>query len=304
MQSIKIESIAQIHDMLGMPPPAHPLISLVENTAQAPMQPQVPVMNIRIVAELYTISLKQGNECLVRYGRQSYDFQGASLMFVAPGQAITPMTEPGDLDPSDDAWVLVFHPELIRKFPLAGRINEYSFFGYDSHEALHVSEKEKDTVSGIARQIREEYSQNIDTHSSELIVSNLELMLGYCRRFYGRQFMTRSSANRDVVVRLEGFLKEYFDSGRAEADGVPSVQQCAKEMGYSANYLSDLLKQETGKTTREHIHYTVVEKAKTLLLGTEETVSEIAYALGFEYPQHFSKLFKNVTGIAPGEYRD
>jgi hypothetical protein len=176
-----------------------------------------------------------------RYGRQSYDFQGASLMCLAPGQAVTPVTEPGDLDPAQDSWTLVFHPELIRKFPLGSRMGEFSFFGYDSHEALHVLEKEKKIVSSIARQIREEYSQNIDAHSSEIFVSSLELMLGYCKRFYGRQFVTRRSANRDVVMRLETFLREHFDSGKSGSEGVPTVQQCAREMGYSPNYLPDRL---------------------------------------------------------------
>ncbi|MBI5548258.1 MAG: helix-turn-helix transcriptional regulator [Deltaproteobacteria bacterium] len=300
---VRIASVSQIHQMLGSEPPSHPLISLLRSSQRAPLAPQVPVLNVTFVSALYTISLKQGSECGIKYGRETYDFQEGSLMFLAPGQAVTPVTKPVDLNPEGGGWTLMFHPELIRRFPLGDKMAGFSYFAYDSHEALHLSKPERETVTDIVLRIEEEYRQNLDLHSPELIVSNLELLLNYCKRYYGRQFVTRTSANRDVVTRLEAFLSDYFHSNRCEREGIPSVQQCARQMGYSPNYLGDLLKKETGKSTREHIHFHLIEKAKSLLLGSNETVERIAYALGFEYPQHFSKLFKSQTGMSPAEYR-
>jgi AraC-like DNA-binding protein len=179
-------------------------------------------------------------------------------------------------------------------------MHKYSFFSYDSHEALHVSERERQTITNIALAIKHEYSQNIDAYSQNLIISNLELLLNYSQRFYGRQFLTRSAVNKDLVARFGNFLTANLESDKPESQGLPSVKHCAKELGYSTNYLSDLLKKETGRNTQGHIHFHVIEKAKTMLLGTEEPVYRIAYALGFEYPQHFPKLFRNKTGVSPG----
>ncbi len=300
---VHIESVSQVHQMLGDEPPSHPLISLLRSSPRAPLTPQVQVLDVTFVSALYTVSLKQGNECGLKYGREIYDFQEGSMMFLAPGQAVTPVTAPTDLNPEGGGWTLMFHPELIRRFPLGGKMQGFSYFAYDSHEALHLSKAERETVTDIVLRIEEEYRQNLDAHSPELIVSNLELLLNYCKRYYGRQFVTRTSANRDVVARLEAFLTEHFASGRSEREGIPTVQQCARLLGYSPDYLGDLLKQETGRGTREHIHFHLIERAKSLLLGSNETVERIAYALGFEYPQHFSKLFKSHTGKSPAEYR-
>lgn len=300
---VQIESVSQVHQMLGDEPPSHPLISLMRSTQRAPLRPQVPVLDVTFVSALYTISLKQGHECGLKYGRETYDFQEGSMMFLAPGQAVTPVTAPTDLNPEGGGWTLMFHPELIRRFPLGGKMSGFSYFAYDSHEALHLSKPERETVTDIVLRIEEEYRQNLDAHSPELIVSNLELLLNYCKRYYGRQFVTRTSANRDVVAKLESFLSDHFASGRCEREGIPTVQQCARLLGYSPDYLGDLLKQETGRGTREHIHFHLIERAKSLLLGSNETVERIAYALGFEYPQHFSKLFKSQTGKSPAEYR-
>ena len=198
----------------------------------------------------------------------------------------------------------MFHPDLIRNSALANKMKEYSFFSYAAHEALHVSEKERETITNIARAIRNEYSKNLDIYSHELILSNLELMLNHCKRFYGRQFITRVAVNKDIIARFEDFLRSYFDSDKPEKLGLPSVKYCAKEMGYSPNYLSDLLRKETGKNTQDHVYFHLLEKAKDLLIGTNSPVYEIAYSLGFEYPQHFSKLFKQKTGRSPSEYRN
>lgn len=295
---MRIESISQLHEMIGCEKPRHPMITLIEPSM---IKTEVPVIRRQITTNFYTISLKNGHECKIKYGRQNYDFQEGTLMFLAPEQVIEPITESESSE--FDGWVLIFHPELIRKSSLGKKMNEYTFFSYDSHEALHLSEQERKTVTGIVEAIRHEYSQNIDLYSQDLIISNLELMLNHCNRFYGRQFITRANVYKDVVIRFEAFLKDYFDSGKTESQGLPDVKFCAEAMGYSTNYLSDLLKKETGKSTQEHIHYYLIEKAKNMLLGTEEPVNRIASSLGFEYPQHFSKLFKNKTGVSPAEYR-
>jgi AraC family transcriptional regulator, transcriptional activator of pobA len=297
---LRIDSISQLHEMIGYEKPEHPLITFIET---ANIKTELPVLNMKISSGFYSISLKNGNECKILYGRQNYDFQEGSLMFLAPDQIIEPVSKTESNNTDRNGWVLLFHPDLIRKSSLGKKMNEYTFFSYDAHEALHLSDKEKHTVTGIVKAIRDEYSQNLDVHSQDLIISNLELLLNYCKRYYGRQFITRSDVNKDIVSRFEEFLKSYFDSDKPQKHGFPDVKLCALEMCYSPNYLSDLLKKETGKNTQEHIHYFLIEKAKNMLLGTDEPVYSIAYSLGFEYPQHFSKLFKNKTGMSPVEYR-
>jgi len=295
---INIESISQINEMIGNEKLKHPLITLIEPSKVK----MIPVIEQQITLSLYSISLKNGHECKIKYGRQNYDFQEGTLMCLAPGQTIEPFSASENTEL--DGWVLIFHPDLISKSTLGKKMNAYTFFSYDSHEALHLSDIERQTVTNIVKTIKAEYSQNIDVHSQDLIISNLELLLNYCKRFYGRQFITRTNVYKDVVIQFEEFLKSYFDSEKPEALGLPSVKYCAEEMCYSPNYLSDLLKKETGKTTQEHIHFYLIEKAKILLLGTQEPVNRIANSLGFESPQHFSKLFKNKTGMSPIEYRN
>lgn len=301
---ITIHSVAQVHGMLGRESPEHPLISVFEASPRQPIEASVPLINTRFVSELYVVSLKQGNECNLKYGRQRYDFQAGSLLCLAPGQSITPLTEPGDLQPDGPNWTLVFHPELIRNTNLGARMREFGFFGYDSHEALHLSEREAQTTTGMVERIREEYRQNTDEHTHELIVANLQLLLSYCKRFYGRQFAMRTTVHKDVLSRFEQLLSEYFETDTPRRKGLPSVRDCARQLGYSPNYLSDLLRAETGKSTREHIHLFVIERAKNRLLASEQTISEIAYSLGFEYPQHFAKLFRSKTGMSPAKFRN
>jgi len=294
---LRIESISQINEMVGYEKLKHPLITLLEPWKVK----MIPVIEQKIIMSLYSISLKTGHECKIKYGRQNYDFKEGTLMCLAPGQTMEPLSTS---DKSElNGWVLIFHPDLISKSALGKKINEYTFFSYDSHEALHLSDQERQTVTDIVKAIKVEYSQNLDVHSQDLIISNIELLLNYCKRFYGRQFITRTNVYKDVVIRFEEFLKSYFDSDKPESQGLPSVKYCAQEMCYSPNYLSDLLKKETGKNTQEHIHFYLIEKAKIMLLGTQEPVNRIAHSLGFEYPQHFSKLFKDKTGMSPAEYR-
>jgi AraC-like DNA-binding protein len=299
-ETITVESVAQIHQMLGKGAPVDPLITFIDNNRDKPVVPLV--MNVRIVSRLYAVSLKNGSECGVSYGRRSYDFQAGSLMFLAPGQVVTPVAEPDEPRPNEPSWTLIFHPDLIRGTALADHKRSYRFFDYASHEALHVCDEERRVVCDIVDNIRAE-CQAGDGHSRELIVSNLALLFGYCKRFYGRQFSTRAHADRDIVIRFEALLHGYVDSDRLQREGMPSVQLCARELGLSPNYLSDLLRKDTGLSTRQHIHDRVVDKAKDLLIGSERTVAEVAYALGFEYPQHFSKLFKRRTGMCPSQFR-
>ena len=274
-EPLVIESIDQVHRMVMSSKPEHPLISVVGASWQPPMKITVPLMQRRILSGLYVVSLKRGDECGLKYGRESYDFQECSLLCVAPGQSLIPVTEPSDLANDHVGWTLVFHPDLLRRTGLAKRMSEYSFFAYESHEALHLSDEEQRTVTAIVKRIEAEYA-HIDSFTDALLVSQLQLLLDYCKRFYGRQFVTRGNANKDVVMRLEAFLTAYFESARPAEEGLPSVVACAKAMGYSADYLTDLLRKETGKNTREHIHCFLIEQAKNRLLGSDQTVSEIA----------------------------
>lgn len=301
-EPLVIESVDQVHRLATSTKPGHPLISIIGASWHPPMEVKVPLMHRRIVSRLYVVSLKRGNECGLKYGRKYYDFQEGSLLCLGPGQSVVPITAPSDLDSEHAGWTLMFHPDLLRRTPLAQRMREYTFFSYESHEALHLSDTERQMLTDIVQKIEAECT-HIDQFSDDLLVSHVQLFLSYCSRFYGRQFITRSNANQDVVARLEQFLMDYFGSARPSQEGLPSVVACAKAMGYSADYLSDLLRRETGKNTREHIHHFLIEQAKNRLLGSDDTVSEIAFSLGFEHPQHFSKLFKNKTGISPGAFR-
>jgi AraC-like DNA-binding protein len=205
---------------------------------------------------------------------------------------------------NDKGWTLAFHPDLISKSKLSDKMDGYSFFYYDVNEALHLSNEELNTIECLLDKIVKEYSQNLDKHSQNLIISNIELLLDYCMRFYDRQFYTRTNLNTDIVSKFERLLKVYYRSDKVQNLGIPTVHFLAKEMSLSSNYLSDLLKKETGKTAQEHIHLFVIEKAKNILLNSNRSISEIGYSLGFEYPQHFSNLFKSKTGISPGKFRN
>ena len=290
---LKIDSIAQIHKMVGYEKPKHPLISVI---AKEKIKLQnIPDLNLPVSTSLYSISLKNGKECRIIYGRQPYDFQEGSLMFLAPDQLITPISETVNTDWIDlSGWILLFHPDLIRKSPLAQKMKEYTFFSYDSHEALHVSEQERKTVTNIVKSIKQECSQNIDVYSQELIISNIELLLNYCKRFYGRQFITRTNAHKDVVIRFEGFLTTYFESEKPEIHGLPSVKFCGEQMGYSPNYLSDLLKQETGKNTQEQ--YSEYEIISCYILATSKPDWKQPDKASF-YDSHASPDLHSTSGI-------
>jgi len=292
---LDLQSISDLHKLVKFAPPKHPLISVIDHTNFYARRPKEDV-TYRL--GFYTISCKKF-EGLLKYGKGYYDFSEGSLLFTAPGQVIAP----GPDVTVDEGWALFFHPDLIHGTDLGRKIHQYSFFNYEANEALHISEEEKLTIKDCVAKIAREYSQNIDKHSQGLIVSNIELLLNYCNRFYDRQFYTRAKVNADVVQQFEKLLKDYFSQSTLIETGLPNVKYFASRLNLSPNYLSDLLNKFTGKTTQEHIHLEMVDKAKSMLWGTNDSISEIAYGLGFEHPSHFTKLFKSKTGKSPSDYR-
>ena len=297
---IRVETISQVHELLGIEKPKHPLVSVLHHQDTKWQENQYA--NERVSLDMYQVTLKMCSPGSFEYGRNSYDFREGTMIFTGPGQVFTiyEMQE-GD---AAGGWTLLFHPDLIRKSELGRTIDDYSFFSYDVFEALHLSEDEKKMIQELVGKIEKEYLQNIDQHSQKLIISNIQLILDYCTRYYDRQFYVRTNLNKDIVTRFEQLLKNYFSEDKPVEGGVPTVRYCGTEMGMSPNYLSDLLKKETGRNAQEHIHYFVIDKAKTRLLNSTESISQIAYSLGFEYPQHFSKIFKAKTGMSPAEYRN
>ncbi|MEN0048308.1 MAG: helix-turn-helix domain-containing protein [Bacteroidota bacterium] len=296
---IHICTISETHQKLGLNAPKHPLISLYHDEE---IDHSLMKAGSRFSSDLYLVMFKDGIDGAIGYGRNTYDFQSGTLIFVAPHQVIT-IPESEELR-GNKGWFLSFHPDLIRKSHLGKDIDDYTFFSYESNEALHLSEEEQKHVKAVVNQIQREYSQSIDKHSQRLIISNLELFLNYCNRFYDRQFYTRTNLNKDFVTQFERLLKDYFNSTKPSELGIPSIPYLSQQLHMSANYLSDLLKKETGKSAKAHINELLIDKAKTALLHSSISVSEIAYDLGFEYPQSFSRLFKAKTGITPLEYRN
>lgn len=249
----------------------------------------------------YCIFLKEIKCGNLRYGCNYYDYQEGTLVFIAPGQ-ISGIEDNGEKF-KPQGYALMFHPDILRGTPLGRTINRYTFFSYQSNEALHLTEQERSTVLNCMQNIAAELKYETDSHSKRLIVSNVELFLNYCLRFYDRQFTTRREANRGILARFEEVLNDYFTSGKQHPEGLPTVKYCAAKLNLSPNYFGDLIKKETGKSASEHIQDKLMDMAKEKIYDTEKTISEIAYELGFRYPQHFSRLFKKIAGITPKEYR-
>jgi AraC family transcriptional activator of pobA len=296
---IKIETISETHQFLGLTKPKHPLISVLRI---GDVLQNLEVDNLRYSLGLYQISLK--DNCpftIVNYGRNSYDYQEGTMVFTAPNQVLE--FKKAETIQDNKGWTLAFHPDLLRKSELGRKMDSFSFFSYALNEALHLSDEERNTVTEIVTKIEKEFSNNIDAHSQTLIISNLELLLNYCVRFYDRQFYTRTNLNQDIASQFEQLLKDYYKQEKQLEFGIPSVQYCGEAMNMSPKYLSDLLRKETGQSTQDHIHRYIIEKAKNRLLNSNESASEIAYALGFEYPQYFSKIFKKKTTMSPNEFR-
>ena len=292
---IKINTIEEFADGLGVPYSAHPLIYIGRLDG---MKTNISI-NKPIQLNLYSIILKDGSNCTSIYGWREYDFSKGMMTFFAPGQIHSWGTNTQQSAVS--GWGLVFHPDFIRKYPLGMKIGKLKFFSYETNEALHTSDAERSMIEGIMENIENEYKQNIDEHSQDIIVSQLDVLLNYAERFYTRQFRTRDSVESDVVTRFQSILHEHFEN---ESNKLITANDIASQLAMSAHYLSDLLRNLTGMNTQQHIHTYLIERAKGLLKTTNLSISEIAYTLGFEYPQYFNRLFKSKTGQTPVEFRN
>ena len=291
---MKIESVAQFNRDREQKT-LHPLIGVLDNALSR------PVREARYVSDLYIVFLKDVKCGDLRYGRNYYDYEEGTLLFIAPGQVFGFEDDGKMVQPT--GWSLVFHPDLIRGTRLGKRMNEYNFFSYDANEALHVSDAEREIVMECFNKIRYELAHAIDKHSRTLIVSNIELFLNYCVRFYDRQFVTREHVNKDVLSKFENLLNAYLHSHKPQTSGLPSVTYCAEQLNFSAKYFGDLIKKETGKSAQESIHLKIIEAAKEKIFDTSKSISEVAYELGFKYPAHFTRMFKQHVGHSPNEYR-
>jgi AraC-like DNA-binding protein len=293
-----INSIGELHNILGYEKPKHPLISLIDASKTDSLR---KYQNRKFMSGFYTIALKNYSDCMTKYGRETFDFSEGSLVFTAPKLvgSISYSTE----YVKTDGWILCFHPDLFVGTDLAAKMEEYTYFHYLEREALHLSDDEKETITSIVNTIQKEYSMNLDVYSQKLLVSNLEVLLNYCERFYGRQFITRRKANVEAVVLFEKLLQEKMEQTSLERNGLPTVKELSEELGYSTYYLSTLLKNETGLGTKEHIYDKLISRAKNLLAGTNDSIADIAYQLGYEHPEHFSKFFKVRVGVSPNNYR-
>jgi AraC family transcriptional regulator, transcriptional activator of pobA len=293
-----LNSISQLHSLLKLRKPAHPLVSVIRAEDIDPGQ-----INFAdpFVFNFYMVNLKTNCPGKIRYGQQYYDFDEGVMTFIGPKQRLEfEGTAPTS---KSEGWVLVFHPDFLHGYPLARKIKEYGYFSYEVNEALHLSDKEQQVVSGIMQNLQDEIAAIIDAYTQDVVVSHIDLLLNYSNRFYNRQFITRKKASSDLLVKFDALLISYFDQQATQPTGLASVQYFADKLFVSANYLNDMLKSLTGQTTQQHIHNQVIEKAKELLSTTNLSVSEIAYQLGFEYPQSFNKLFKNKTNVTPLAFR-
>ena len=292
----KLESISEIHRMLGLPGPVHPLISLMDSTEGQIDMCRLPV---NYVTSFFKISFitKLGGK--FKYGQGYYDFDEGSLLFTAPNQIV------GSAEKYEDnaGYSLIIHPDFLQGFPLAKKIKNYGFFSYSSNEALHVSEQERSTILSIFTIIQKELNSRIDDFSHEVIIAQIELLLSYARRFYKRQFITRQVFTNELLQQLEDLLNACFKEEKPVNNGVPTVQFLAEQLNYTPNYLSDILRSLTGLNAQQHIHQKLIERSKELLSTTNLTISEVAYKLGFEHPQSFSRLFKIKTKISPVQFR-
>ncbi len=294
----QIKTISQYHELMGLPKPEHPLVSLINFESIRHLPNDEP---INIVIYFYTIGLKKNFNARLKYGQQEYDFNNGFLTFMSPGQVLRIEIEGNEFEHS--GWLLLIHPDFLWKTPLAKKISKYDFFSYSVNEALHLSEKEEIILHGIMKSIKREYSSNIDKFTQDIIVSQIEELLNYSSRFYHRQFLTRQVVNHQILDKLEEILEVYFRSDNLKMKGLPTVQYLAGELNVSPGYLSSLLKTLTGQSTQQHIHNKLIENAKEKLSTTALSVSEIAFDLGFEHLQSFSKLFKSKTSLSPLEFR-
>ncbi|MDF2189021.1 helix-turn-helix transcriptional regulator [Paraflavitalea sp. CAU 1676] len=290
-----IETISGLHKQLGLPGPLHPLVSLIDNTKIAV---DVHLLPETFILGFYKISFKKLLKGRIGYGQGYYDYDEGGLVFTAPHQVIAI-----DKDAEFFGATLLIHPDFLRNHPLGKTIGKYGFFSYEANEALHLSEKERTTILEVLQHIERELNNPIDDFSQDVLLSYLEVLLNYSNRFYKRQFITRKAVNHDLLSKMEQLLNEYFETAHALNKGLPTVEYLAEQLHLSPRYLSDMLRSLTGQNAQQHIHEKLIEKAKEKLSTTNLSVSEIAYELGFEHPQSFSKLFKIKTKLSPLEFR-
>ena len=296
---IHLQSITDLHTLFSLGNSFHPLVTVLDFSKVTENVEE----NSKITTDFYSIMFKNYCKNKIKYGRKAIDFQDGNLICIAPNQTI-------DMDNEEEeredkmGWGLFFHPDLIRATTLNEKLKDYTFFNYEKSEALHLSDKEKGVLYECVQKIQAELQENIDVYSQYIIVSTIELLLNYCSRFYGRQMITRIQNNKLIINQIESILTHYFSANTIQEQGLPTVKYLAVQVHLSPSYLSDLLKKETGKNAQEHIHFYLIEEAKNLLLNSEKNVNEIAYNLGFEYPQYFNTLFKKKTGRTPKEFRN
>lgn len=295
-QPFIFNSISELHRALGLPKPLHPLVSLVDYRN---IKSDTDEISKGMILNFYKVSYKRNFHGKIKYGQHYYDFDEGGLSFVSPNQIISANANEADYG----GFTLLFHPDFIRNYPLGKNIRNYGFFSYSASEALYLSEKEKEIIIGIFKNIEHELSLSIDNFSQDIILSQIEQLLNYSNRFYNRQFITRKAANSDLLTELEKILDDHFDTQEGLVKGLPSVQEISEKLNVSQRYLSDMLRHLTGQNTQQHIHNRLIDKAKEILSTTDLTVGEIAYQLGFEHPQSFNKLFKNKTKVSPVEFR-
>ena len=296
-ETVVFNSLTDWHQEVQVPPPVHPLISLIDFSDMTTRENREPR---RISYNFYKVSFVEQPHTAMKYGQRYYEINEGGLCFISPNQLLTDDGSPLKFS----GMALYFHADLIAKHPLGKKIKQYGFFSYSVTEALQLSGKERETIISIFRQIEDELRSSRDTMSEEILISYLELLLNFSDRFYSRQFLTRKVANNDLVVKVEELLTTWFDEGQAQQHGLPTVQMLSKQLHLSPDYLSDMLRAYTGQNTQQHIHNRLIEKAKELLSNTSLSTAEVAYALGFEHPQSFNKLFKRKTQLSPMEFRE
>jgi len=291
-----INSISELHRLLGLPKPLHPMLSLVQNCDVSIVKDEFPEM---LVLNFYKISFIEDMNGKVRYGQSYYDFDEGGMVFVAPGQLLTTASDADEYK----GFNLFVHPDFLRGYPIASTIEKHHFFTYSANEALHLSDKERNTIIAVFKSMEDELESGIDPSTQDVLISQLELLLNYSNRFYKRQFTTRKALNTDLLVKLEQLLDDYLEKEMPLTSGLPTVQYLAEELHVSTHYLSDMLRSQTGQNAQQHIHGKLIARAKLLLSNTNLTVAEVAYRLGFEYPQSFNKLFKQKTAVSPLDFR-
>lgn len=293
-QIIDLPSVQDYCRLLGIKA-QHPLVSVVDMSTLAPMKNDLKRFGF------YCIYYKEINCGQMLYGRNKYDYEDGTLLFIGPGQVVG--NNSSIVNPHPRGMIVMFHPDLLYGTSLARRMKEYTFFSYASNEALHMSDREKEIILNCCHEIREELEHAIDRHTKQIVASNLETLLNHCVRFYDRQFVTRELVNTDVLTKFNQYLQEYFDSDKPQTQGLPTVKGCAEQVFLSPNYFGDLIKKMTGKSAIENIQLFIVRRAKELLSDTDLPISQIAYDLGFNYPHHLTRVFKKVSEMTPGEFR-